>query len=209
MSGWGSLSDCREEAVTNSDARHPLRLGGFPEQPIAGFAPHRGSGCRVRLSREPNMTDLRLHREPHEDAPSSFAFPFQRVGPATLRDRLVAGTVDHDPREHAPPPDELTGKAHPKEPSDLVSDVLEPIPFPNSAASAAHIARRGPSAGVSAGVGTHQLIQQIEATLDRMQTRLDHFKQQVDQTFKFPTSQERLGRSGRDGNGNDWPPRAA
>lgn len=128
------------------------------------------------------MTHARLGSgedgEIHRAAVSAVAPPESFLFPlTTVRDRLIAGRVLGDPRKHAP--------AHGQE-------------------------RQTPSRGAFAfpaqgAQGTDELVSEIERTLARMQGRLDEFRTQLDDAFKFPGQTQ--GGKGRD-DGPCLPPAA-
>lgn len=127
---------------------------------------------------------LRIHRDdppsggPEDGAPEVLPFPMKAV-----RERLVAGTVSGDPKADAP--------AYGQEGSAVQvrwrEDGPSVIRFP----------------GMS-GIGrdehttsSQELVSQIEQTLERMQQRLTEFRDQLGDTFKFPTPRD--GQGGDDG----------
>ncbi len=118
-------------------------------------------------------TRLRLHRDedgPRDGAqgpggvdematPEVLRFPLSGV-----RERLVGAKVDSDPRREAPRPGQERQMWATVEGS-------ESIPF----------AKYAPES-----TATTELIHEIERTLERMQRRLDSFKDELDDTFHFP-----------------------
>jgi hypothetical protein len=119
------------------------------------------------------------------------------AGPSAMSGarRLVAARVDGDPRLDA-----LAHESHPHWSMDELfafqtrSDEHQAIKFPGQ--------RQMGSAHDPSVISSAKLMQNIEATLDRMQQRLDQFSEALDDVYKFPSGQER-------DKGRDWRPPAA
>lgn len=127
-------------------------------------------------------TNLKLHRDEagarnHSEA-DSYPFPSDAV-----RSRLIAGTVEGNPLDDAAATPEMEAALGAHSAPDRDADTREPFKFPRHAVTS-----------------TPDLIRQIEQTLGRMQGKLDDFKRDMDESFKFPV---------RDPSDDDWRPFAA
>lgn len=133
---------------------------------------------------------LRIHRDDQastfagDPVPDTLPFPMKAV-----RERLVAGMVSGDPKSEAP--------AFGCERADIRvrwgEDGPGVIRFPGMS-----------GIGRDADVTTSsELMSQIEQTLERMQQRLESFREQLDETFKFPAA-----RGGGLGDDDNLPPAA-
>lgn len=142
-------------------------------------------------------THLRIHRDddptdpqsvPANDVPEVLPFPLK-----TARERLVAGTVPHDARHFAP----SHGQERQFFPETALPRIEDrhthssPIKFPRG--------KNARGSGVHEVTPTDDLIRQIEQTIDRMQDRLHEFRDQLDESFKFPARDD----------DDDWRPPAA
>jgi hypothetical protein len=106
-------------------------------------------------------THLRLHRDQPDneaDVPVTFRFPHAM---AAARERLVAGVVAVQPTPGAP-----VSPRHPERRGVL-----------------AHADRRENGA-----TSTDRMLQDVERTIDEMQHKLDGLKDDVAESFKFPSA---------------------
>jgi hypothetical protein len=114
-------------------------------------------------------TNLRFHNAPTDTRSSAQGEPESRVvipfpsALAAARDRLVAAKVQ--------------GQVFANQPETALREGVLASPF-----------RHAPDVQSS-----DELIRDIESTLDRMQHRLDRFKRQVDECFKFPAPPDDFG----------------
>jgi hypothetical protein len=132
---------------------------------------------------------LRIHRDEQPGSASEPAVPEVLPFPMkAVRERLVAGTVSGDPKADAPE----FGKERMGVQVRWSEEHSSVIRFPG--VSGIGREDRPPS--------SQELVSQIEQTLERMQQRLTEFRDQLDDTFKFPAVR-------RAGSGDDGLPPAA